>query len=144
MIEPYLLAAGTEGAIRVRGSMGQPIVTTTLEDVAIAALAGDGLLTRSLMPDWLGGGPDLERLGPLLSQDPTVRSLVAALAELTAQRLGQNAPSWAATVGPAPRPTHLLRSAQRMNRLRIACEESSPLPLRRRLFYAPENYLEAR
>jgi hypothetical protein len=30
-----------------------------------------------------------------------------------------------------------------MKRLRNLCEQSAPMPLRRRLFYAPENYLEA-
>jgi hypothetical protein len=122
--------------------MGQPAVTTTLEDVAIAALSGDSLRTRSLMQDWLSGHPKLAILPPPISQDATTRSLIAALAELMAQRLDQTPPSWAAGIGPAPQPTHLLRSALRMNRLRDACEQSAPLPLRRRLFYAPSNYLE--
>ena len=72
--------------------MGQSTVTATLEDVAVAALSGDSLHTRSLMQDWLAARPDLERLPPPLSQDSTTRSLLAALAELMAQRLGQNPP----------------------------------------------------
>jgi len=72
--------------------MGQSAVTATLEDVAIAALSGDSLRTRSLMQDWLAARPDLQRLPPPLSQDSTTLSLLAALAELMAQRLGQNPP----------------------------------------------------
>jgi hypothetical protein len=114
-----------------------------MEDVAVAALSGDSLRTRSLMQDWLAGRPDVERLPPPVSPDPTTRSLIAALVELMAQRLGQNPPPWAVGIGPALRPTHLLRSALRMKRLRDECERSAPLPLRRRLFYAPANYLES-
>jgi hypothetical protein len=124
--------------------MGRQNVITTLEDVAVAALDGDSLRTRSLMQDWLAGHPDIGTLPPPFVEDPTVRSLVASLVELMAQRLGQTPPAWAADIGPAPRPTHLLQSAARMSRLRAECERSSPLPLRRRHFYAPENYLDAR
>jgi hypothetical protein len=122
--------------------MRQPAVTTTLEDVAIAALSGDSLRTRSLMQDWISGNPNLAILPLPISQDPTTRSLIAALAELMAERRGQTPPSWAADIGPAPNPTHLLRSALQMKRLRDECERSAPSPLRRRRFYAPPNYLE--
>ena len=67
----------------------------------------------------------------------------AALVELMAQRLGQNPPPWAAEIGSAPQPVHLLQSASRMKRLRDSCERNAPWPLRRRLFFAPANYLEA-
>jgi hypothetical protein len=123
--------------------MGQQAVTNILEAIAAAALGGDGLLARSLIQDWLSGHPDVERLSLPVSQDPMIRSLTAALAELMAQRLGQMPPPWAAGIGPAPRPTHLLRSAARMKRLREACEQSAPLPLRSRGFFVPANYLEA-
>ena len=122
--------------------MGEQAVATTLDDVAVAALSGDSLRTRSLMQDWISGNTNLEMHLPPVTQDPTTRSLTAALAELMAQRLGQNPPPWTAGIGAAPHPTHLLRSALSMKRLRDECERSAPDPLRRRLFYAPANYLE--
>jgi hypothetical protein len=123
--------------------MGQSTLNITLEDIATAALCGDGLRTRSLMQDWIAGHPDVERLPAPVSQDAWIRPLVAGLAELMEERLGQNAPPWAAAIGAAPAPTHLLRAAGHMKRLRESCEQFSPLPLRRRLFFAPANYLEA-
>ncbi len=123
--------------------MGQSTLTIALENVAVAALNGDALLARSLMRDWLAGQPEIELLPPPRSQHEMIRPLTAALAELMAERLGQNPPSWAAGIGPAPRPTHLLRAAESMKRLREACEKSAPSPLRRRQFFAPANYMEA-
>jgi hypothetical protein len=115
-----------------------------IQQIARSALAGDALATRSLVQDWLASSPQLADIPRPMSDDQTELSLAAALAELLAGRLGQSPPTWTADVGPAPRPTHLLRSAITMRRLRETCEAQSPLPLRQRLFYAPANYLEMR
>jgi len=102
------------------------------------------LITRSLVQDWLETKPVLATIPKPLADDPTVIALSAGLAELFSIRLGQASPSWAAEIGPAPKPTHLLRSALTMRRLREMCEAESPLLLRRRGIFAPANYLETR
>jgi hypothetical protein len=81
---------------------------TKLEEIARAALDGEALATRNLLQDWLVSKPALAALPPPSSDDPKIRSLAAALAELLAERFGQAPPPWAATIGPAPEPTHLL------------------------------------
>lgn len=107
---------------------------TKLEEIARAALDGEALATGSLLQDWLASKPALTALPPPSSDDPRIGSLAAALVEMLAERLDQSPPPWAATIGPAPEPTHLLRSALRMKHLRELCETTAPLPLRRRIF----------
>jgi hypothetical protein len=114
-----------------------------LESLARSALSGDALATRSLLQEWLSTSPVIADVSMPASNDATILSLSAALAELLAERLNQSPPAWSAGVGPAQSPTHLLRSASQMRRLREMCEAESPLPLRRRRFFAPANYLEA-
>jgi hypothetical protein len=116
---------------------------TPLEQIARTALSGDALATRSLLQDWLVTNPSFADAPPPSTGDEIETALSAALIELFSLRCGQTPPAWAATIGPSPRPVHLLRSAKTMRRLREICEAESPLPLRRRHFYAPSNYLEA-
>jgi hypothetical protein len=113
-----------------------------LQEIARSALSGDALATRSLVQDWLSSAPVLATVPIPKGDDQTEISLSAALAELLSARLGQPPPAWTAQIGAAPQPTHLLRSAITMRRLRETCEAESPLPLRRRNFFAPANYLE--
>ena len=68
--------------------------------------------------------------------------MTAALLELFASRMKQEAPSWTAEVGPLSEPIFLLKAAETMKRLRQLCEAEAPEPLRKRGLYAPPNYLE--
>jgi hypothetical protein len=114
-----------------------------LETIARSALSGDALKTRGLVQEWLSSKPVIAQQPIPTGTDPAILALSAALAELLAERLDQSPPKWSADIGPTQSPTHLLRSAANMPRLREMCEAESPLPLRRRRFYAPANYLEA-
>jgi hypothetical protein len=112
-----------------------------VEAIAEAVLAGEALEARSLTQDWLAAAPRLVDEPPPRSADVRVRAVAAALAELFADRLGQAPPPWAAAVGPADEPLYLLRAARTMSRLRRMCEEQAPPALRRRLLYAPQDFL---
>jgi hypothetical protein len=114
----------------------------TIEELAQAALNGDALLLRSLAQDLLQGTPNLSDLRRPSSQDLKVLATAASLAELFAQRLGQEPPQWSKEIGSLEAPVFLLKSAAEMKRLRTLCETQSPEPLRKRLLYAPPNFLE--
>jgi hypothetical protein len=119
-------------------------MTNPLEQIARSALAGDALITRSLLQDWLETKPLLTNLSRPDIDDPTLIAVSAGLVEVISSRLGQCPPPWASEVGAAPHPIHLLRSASTMRRLREMCEAESPMPLRRRQIFAPANHLETR
>jgi hypothetical protein len=112
-----------------------------IDQLAEAALAGDGLRLRTLTHDWHRENPDMELSSPPISTDQRIRTVAAALVELFAQRAGQIPPSWTAEIGAMSTPTYLLKSATTMRRLREQCEEESPPPLRRRKLYAPADFL---
>jgi hypothetical protein len=113
-----------------------------IEQIARSALSGDALATRSLLQDWLETKPVIANVPKPVIGDLTVAAVSAGLIELLSNRMGQSPPLWAAEIGSAPEPIHLLRSALSMRRLREMCEAESPLPLRRRNIFAPANYLE--
>lgn len=112
-----------------------------IEQVARAALAGEGLETRSLAQDFLRQNSDL----PLVPKPDTdsfrILAASASLLELFAARSGQQPPLWTSKVGSLPEPIFLVRSAMTMKYLRALCEAESPEPLRKRGFYAPPEYL---
>lgn len=70
-------------------------------------------------------------------------AVAAGVAEMLAERSGQPAPSWTSQVGPADEPVYLVKSAEKMPRLRKVCEEEGPAPLRRRRVLAPPDFLTA-
>jgi hypothetical protein len=95
-----------------------------------------------LVQDFLREQPTLTKIPQPLSTDSRVLAISAALLELFAARLGQEAPVWTKNIGPLTEPIYLLASATHMKRLRELCYQESPEPLRQRGFYAPPNYLE--
>jgi hypothetical protein len=116
---------------------------TPLDRIARAALDGDALAAREHLLEWMSTAPRVADVpAPAAETDPAARALSAALAELFASRWGQPPPDWAAEIGPAPSPTHLVRATARMPWFRAQFESEAPLPLKRRLFYAPANYLQ--
>jgi hypothetical protein len=113
-----------------------------IEEIAQSALAGDSLQTRSLTQELLREQKDLGNLPRPRTADARVLALSAGLAELFAGRVNQSAPDWTKSVGALDEPVFLVKSALTMKRLRELCETESPLPLRRRNFFVPPNYLE--
>lgn len=113
-----------------------------IEDIARAAISGDGLLTRSLAQDFLRENPQLVDVPRPHEDDINVLAAAASLIELFASRLNQKSPAWTQEVGPVTEPIFLVKSTSNMKRLRRLCETSSPAPLRKRKLYAPPNYLE--
>jgi hypothetical protein len=111
------------------------------KQMAIAALGRDSLLLRELVLDFLS-----QRLELSLIQQPRLENhaqlvVIAALLELFATRLGQLPPAWTKDVV-GGEPFFLLAAAEKMPRLRRLCELEAPEPLRKRLLYAPPNFLE--
>jgi hypothetical protein len=113
-----------------------------IEEIAEAAIAGDALLTRSLVQDFLRENPRLADVPLPDVDDLNILATAASLLELFASRLNQRSPAWTKKVGPALEPIYLVKSARKMKRLKTLCETSSPMPLRKRKLYAPPNYLE--
>ena len=114
----------------------------TLEALAQTALDRDGLRLRSLAQDFLLENPRLSGYARPATDNQRILAIAASLIELFAQRLNQPAPIWTRDIGPIDEPFYLLESAKTLKRLRALCENESPLPLRRRHFYAPPNFLE--
>jgi hypothetical protein len=112
-----------------------------IEQLAEAALTGDALELRSLVQDWLHENPRIADCAAPTSKDSDIVATAAGLAELLALRAQQPPPSWTAAVGGVHEPVFLVKAAQTMRRLRMACENESPLPLRRRGLYAPPDFL---
>lgn len=113
-----------------------------IEDIAQAALQEDSLQARSLTQDLWRAHPQLDRYARPAIEDPRLLALTAGLLELFAQRLKQTPPAWTREIGPAPEPVWLVSAARTMKRLRQLCEAEAPEPLKKRLFYAPPNFLE--
>jgi hypothetical protein len=112
-----------------------------LEQMAEAALAGDGLRLREVTQEWLRENPRLSECRPPESEDHDIRVIAASLVELFAERSAQAPPTWTGEIGAMREPLFLLKAARTMRRLREMCETESPSPLRRRKLYAPANFL---
>lgn len=114
----------------------------TIEQIARAALDGEGLALRALTQDFLRGQPRLSECPRPQTADLRLLAACASLIELFAARRGQPPPAWAAEVTPLAESVFLVRAALHMKRLRRLCETESPAPLRKRGFLAPPNFLE--
>lgn len=112
-----------------------------IEQIVNAALAQETLQLRSLIQQFSRTKPDYGKLPMLMTNDPVKFALAAAIVELLAEQANQEPPSWTAKAQSLAEPIFLLKAAKKMKRLRQLCLEESPLPLRKRGFYAPPNYL---
>ncbi len=113
-----------------------------IEQVAEAALKGEGITARSLAQDFFRESPRLADIPKPAVDDARLLAASASLIELFASRMGQDAPAWTKSVGPLSESVFLVKAATSMRRLRELCQKESPEPLRKRGFYAPPNYLE--
>lgn len=112
-----------------------------IEQIVNAALAQESLQLRGLIQQFSRTNPDFSKLPPLATSNPTKFALAASIVELLAQQANQEPPSWTAKAQSLTEPIFLLKSASKMKRLRQLCIDESPLPLKKRGFYAPPNYL---
>lgn len=113
----------------------------TIEQIAVAILRDDSLLTRALVQDFLRSQPVLAEIPQPETIDPASLAIAASLLELFALRMHQPAPTWTRQIGPVEKPIYLLKAAAHMRRLRELCHDAAPEPLRRRQLYAPPDYL---
>jgi len=112
-----------------------------LADLVVAITSGDALGARQWVLDHRGANWTAAPRPALSSQRDL--AIAAGLAELFAERAGQQPPPWTAGVGPADETVYLVQAAATLPRLRRRLETESPEPLRRRRILAPENYLTA-
>jgi hypothetical protein len=121
---------------------GRPDVVR-IEQIAEAAINQDALSLRSLTQDFLRERPTLKDFTQPTAVDFKTLAAAAALIELFAERLHQEAPAWTREIGALPEPIYLVKAAATMKHLRALCELEGPEPLRKRGFYAPPNFLES-
>ena len=114
----------------------------TVDQLTEAALKRDNFTLRKLVQDFLREAKPLRDYPRPHTDDPVAMAIAAGLLELLALRVRQQPPVWTSEVGPSPKPIFLITAAESMKRLRKLCETESPEPLRRRLLYAPPNFLE--
>jgi hypothetical protein len=114
-----------------------------IEQLAEAAINLDSLSLRSLTQDLLSEHPKLKDVPRPTAVDFKTLAAAAALIELFADRLHQEAPAWTREIGPLHEPMYLVKAAATMKHLRALCEREAPEPLRKRGFYAPPNFLES-
>ena len=112
-----------------------------LRDLVRALLEFETLTARQWLADAARSGFIWSDVPSPEGLDATERAVAAGVAELLAARAGQAPPSWAAAIPPAPKTLFLVRSAATMPRLRAACEQEGPEPLRRRRLLAPPGFL---
>ena len=82
-----------------------------IEQLAQAALKRDSLLLRSLVQDWVRSGRPASELNRPQTEDAKVLVISAALAELLAERQGQNPPAWTQEIGALSEPFFMLEAA---------------------------------
>ena len=114
-------------------------MSVTIEDIAEAALRGDALKTRALWAEFTDSVPSLLGVTKPSTDDHSIVALAASLLELLAERRGEPAPRWVATVAACPSPRYLMTVRTELKRKRL--HKTSPKPLADRNFFASPNYL---
>ena len=112
-----------------------------LTDLVRALLAHDALAARQWVADAARADVRWASVPLPPGLDPVGLAVAAGVVETLASRAHQRPPAWTASIGPAPEPVFLVRSAREMPRLRKMCEEEAPEPLRRRRLLAPPDFL---
>jgi len=115
---------------------------TPLEKIAARILAKNPFEVRSLVQDYLRRGAPVGSERAPDSNDPKIRAVTAAIAELIATRTAQQAPTWVDQIGRLPTPVYLVEAVAKSPKMRARVEQESPEPLRKRNVFAPPGYLE--
>ncbi|MCE7982747.1 MAG: hypothetical protein DYG89_16305 [Caldilinea sp. CFX5] len=140
-VEPHLVP-GRELKHAMPSWIYGRISMVKIEEIATAALAGESLLVRALVQDFLRQHPKLTEVPRPQATDERIIALAAGLLELFATRSQQTPPLWTAQIGAIREPIFLTKAAYQMRRLRELCLTESPEPLRKRQFYVTPDYLE--
>ena len=113
-----------------------------LRGIARAALAGRDIIARAYSNELARSLSDqpIVNVGKPASRGRTL-VLCAALAEMFAERRGEQPPAWAAEIGGLEEPFILFRIARTNSEFRKVLEATAPEPLRRRNFLAAHNWL---
>jgi hypothetical protein len=114
---------------------------TPLERIAAQILAKNPFEVRSLAQDYLRRGAPVWSERAPDSNDPEIRAVTAAIADLIATRTAQQAPAWVDQIGRLPMPIYLVEAAATSPKMRARVEQESPEPLRKRNVFAPPAYL---
>ncbi len=112
-----------------------------LRDLVQALLRFDALTARQWLADAARSGLLWSEVPQPLGLNETESALAAGVVELLASRAGQPPPAWTAAIPPASTRLYLVRAAATMPRLKAACEQVGPEPLRRRGLLAPPDFL---
>lgn len=112
-----------------------------LHDLVRALLDYDPLTARQWVADAKRSDLDWTNIEQPAGLAEDELSLAAGLVEMLSLRAGKTCPGWAGEIGPSPQIIFLVQAAESMPRLRRLCEEEGPLPLRRRGFLAPPDFL---
>ena len=101
----------------------------------------DALFAREWVQDARRAGLVLSGLPFPHGLDSVGTAIAASVVELLARQWGQRPPEWTQKVGPSPEPLFLVQAANKMARLKKLCELEGPEPFRKRLLYAPPDFL---
>lgn len=112
-----------------------------LRELVRALLEYDTLTARQWVADFRRAGTRWSEVPRPDGLAPEEFAVAAGVAEMLAGRSSQPAPAWTEAVPASPRKIFLVRAARTMPRLRRACEETGPEPLRRRQLFAPPDFL---
>jgi hypothetical protein len=113
----------------------------TIKKIAQYALFSDDRNLDILIEDFIKENPVIKNIPYPDTDNQRTLSVAAGLLELLAIRLGQEPPSWTATVGAMPEPFFIRKSATKNSRLREVCLAESPEPLKKRSIFSTANFL---
>lgn len=112
-----------------------------LVELVRALRTHETLAARQWVKDALRTGFQLHAVSKPSGADAVDLAISAGVVELLASRWEQSAPAWTKDVPALPAPFFLVQAAATLPRLRKACEEEGPEPLRRRGLLAPPDFL---
>jgi hypothetical protein len=112
-----------------------------LRDLIQFLVRGQPLAARQWLADAQRLRFDWSTVSALPNADTTSAAVAAGVVEMMAERAGVAPPAWTGTIPGVATPLFLVRAAATMTRLRRLCEEEGPWPLRRRLIFAPPEFL---
>jgi hypothetical protein len=115
-----------------------------LRDLVRAIVQGDLLTARQWVADAYRMDLRWEHCTRPSDMDDQELAIAAGLAELLAQRIGAQPPSWTVTVGPRKEPLLLDPGIERMPRTLAHARSHAPESLRKRNLFALPDFLDVR
>jgi hypothetical protein len=115
-----------------------------LRDLVRAIIEGDLLTARQWVADAYRTRLRWEHCKRPSDLDDQELAIAAGLAELLAQRVGAQPPSWTASVGPRNEPLLLDPGIEKMPRTLARARSHAPESLRKRNLFATPDFLDIR